>query len=173
MPVEKDSLTDKQKVFAQEYIKTLNGAEAYRNAGYAGKNAHILAANLLAKPHVRSHIQELMNDRSERTGIDADYVLEAIQETVERCRQAEPVLDKKGNQVFCTTPDGKTAAAFMFDSRGVLKGAELLGKHLKLFTDVNEVKHTFTQMGRITISKEGGKKSLSFEVGEDPNAIDS
>jgi hypothetical protein len=37
------------------------------------------------------------------------------------------------------TEDGGEALAYTFNATGVLKGAELLGKHLKLFTDKVEV----------------------------------
>ena len=81
-----------------------------------------------------------MAARSERTGITADYVLETIRDTVERCRQAQPVLDRKGLPVYVHTANGELVPAYTFDAQAVLKGAELLGKNLKLFTD--KVDHT-------------------------------
>lgn len=39
-------------------------------------------------------------------------------------------------------PDGTIAPAFVFDAKNVLKGLELLGKHLGLFSE--KVKHQFT-----------------------------
>jgi phage terminase small subunit len=80
-----------------------------------------------------------MDKRSKRVEIDADYVLGTIVSTIERCKQAEPVMDKAGNHLTTETEDGGEALAYRFDASGVLKGAELLGKHLKLFTDKVEV----------------------------------
>lgn len=59
-----------------------------------------------------------MNERAKRTEITADYVLEGIRDTVERCR----------------------AEGEAFNPAQALKGFELLGKHLKLFTD--KLEHT-------------------------------
>ena len=89
---------------------------------------------------VKEKIQERMNQRSERTEITSDYVLKTIQDTIERCAQNQPVLDGQGKPVFVTTPDGDIAPAYKFDAQAVLKGAELLGKHLKLFTE--KMEHT-------------------------------
>ena len=37
------------------------------------------------------------------------------------------------------TPDGDLAPAYRYDATNVLKGAEMLGKHLGMFTDKVEV----------------------------------
>jgi phage terminase small subunit len=69
-----------------------------------------------------------MEKRSKSLGIDANYVLEKIKETIERCSQAEPVRDAEGE-----------TGEYKFESNSVLKGCELLGRHLKMFTDKVEV----------------------------------
>ncbi|UYZ85589.1 terminase small subunit [Entomomonas sp. E2T0] len=80
-----------------------------------------------------------MDNRSERTEITADYVLNAIKETVERCMQAKPIIDATGKPVMVELSNGEFAPAYKFDANSALKGYELLGKHLKLFTDKHEV----------------------------------
>ena len=61
-------------------------------------------------------------------------------DTIERCRQAKPVYDKAGDPVLVFNEQDQTIVpAYEFDSSAVLRGAELLGKHLKLFTDKTEV----------------------------------
>ena len=55
--------------------------------------------------------------------------------TMERCKQAEQVVYQNGNPVMIDTPDGEIAPAYKFDAAAVLKGAELLGRHLAMFTD--------------------------------------
>jgi len=37
------------------------------------------------------------------------------------------------------TPDGEMAPAWRYDATNAFKGYELLGKHLKLFTDKSEI----------------------------------
>ena len=85
-------------------------------------------------------MQHAADTRSERTGVDADYVLTGIVDIIERCRQAKPVTYRNGDMVYCETEDGELVPAYSFDSNAALRGYELLGKHLKLFTD--KVEHS-------------------------------
>ena len=139
----KGGLNAKQKRFVAEYLIDLNATAAYKRAGYIaqGNSAEVNACVLLSNPKVAVAVQDSMKKRSEELEIDARYVLSTIKETVERCRQVAPVLDRKGEQVYVMVGDGldaKLAPAFTFDSTAVLKGAELLGRHLKMFTDKTE-----------------------------------
>lgn len=128
-------MTPKQERFAQEYLVDLNATQAAIRAGYSERTAKVIGHENLTKPDVQAAIQAAMDKRSERTEITADYVLSTIRSTVERCRQAVPVLDRQGKPVMVQTEAGEIAPAYAFEPMAVLKGAELLGKHLKLFTD--------------------------------------
>jgi len=130
-------LSAKIQAFCREYVVDLNGKQAAIRAGYSPYGAEVQASRLLTNVNVQVRIQELMDKRSAKTEINAEYVLNMIKKTLERC-------DAEG------------------DSKGVFKGTELLGKHLKLFTDVVETTHTFTQMGDVKI----GGTALTFDVGE-------
>ena len=123
------SLTDKQQRFVAEYLIDLNATQAAIRAGYSEKTAPAQASRLLINVNVAAAIQAAIKQRSERTQVDADYVLRTIVDTIERCKQAEPVRDR----------DGEATGEYKFDAGAVLKGAELLGKHLKLFTDKTEL----------------------------------
>ncbi len=139
-------MTPKQEAFAREYLIDLNATQAAIRAGYSAKTAEQQGHQLLKKTSVAKAIREGRVARAERTEISADYVLTTITETIERCRQAKPVLDRKGDPVMVETEHGDIVPAYTFDSTAVLKGAELLGKHLKLFTD--RVEHS----GELSIS---------------------
>lgn len=106
-------LTPKQQVFVAEYLKDLNATQAAVRAGYSAKTAYSIGEENLKKPVIASAIQEAMDKRAERTEITQDYVLRGIQEITEATRTSRP----------------DTA----------LKGYELLGKHLKLFTEKHEI----------------------------------
>ncbi len=130
-----DKLTAKQARFVSEYLIDLNATQAAIRAGYSERTAKQMGTENLAKPVLAAAIQKAIAERAARTEVNADYVLNSIVETMERCKQAEPVKYQNGDQVYVDTPDGKVAPAYKFDSGAVLRGAELLGRHLAMFTD--------------------------------------
>lgn len=134
------ALTPKQQRFVEEYLIDLNATQAAIRAGYSEKTANEQGARLLANVSVSEAVQSAMADRSKRTEITADYVLNTIHDTIERCRQHRPVYDRAGNPVMVETEDGELAPVYAFDASAVLKGCELLGKHHKLFSD--KVEHS-------------------------------
>lgn len=123
-------LTNKQKLFVNEYLIDLNATQAAIRAGYSAKTAYSIGEEILKKPEVSASIQEAMDKRAEKAQITAAEVLEGIKRVVARCEQAEPVLDK----------DGQPTGEYVFQANAALKGFELLGKHLKLFTE--KVEHS-------------------------------
>lgn len=110
-------MTPKQNAFVREYLVDLNATQAAIRAGYSKRTAHVIGHENLTKPEIAMTIEAAMNERAKRTEITADYVLEGIRDTIERCR-------------------GEGAA---FNPAQALKGFELLGKHLKLFTEKTEM----------------------------------
>jgi len=123
--------------FAQALADGETADAAYEIAGYRPNRGN--AATLKAKQNIRNRVDEILGAAAARAEIDQAYVLSTIVETVERCKQARPVLDRKGDPVLTELPDGNAAPAYAFDSRAVLKGSELLGKHLGMFTEKHEV----------------------------------
>ena len=118
-------LTAKQELFIKEYLVDLNATQAAIRAGYSEKTAQVIGAENLSKPIIAEALAEHTKKRTQKVDITVDYVLTTIKNTIERCAQAEPVYDRQG------VPTGE----YQFDSGAVLKGTELLGKYLKLFTD--------------------------------------
>lgn len=160
------ALTSKQQRFVDEYLEDLNATQAAIRAGYSKKTAASIGQENLTKPEIAKSLKEAIQRRSDRTAITQDYVLAGIVEIIERCRQVAPVLDRSGSQVFVDTPDGCLAPAFEFDAKNVLKGFELLGKHLRLFTDKDQLD---TELKRIEIEhKRLTNEKLRREL-EDPN----
>ncbi|WP_302476115.1 terminase small subunit [Vreelandella aquamarina] len=58
----------------------MNAKQAAIRAGYAERSAEVTASRLLSNAKVAAAIQERMSERSERTKIDADYVLRRLVE---------------------------------------------------------------------------------------------
>jgi len=117
-----DSLTDhhltpRQRRFVAEYVVDLNAAAAARRAGYSARSAKETAYDLLRRPAVQAAIAREQARLRERTEVTQEYVIAAIRETLERCRQEES-----------------------YDARAVLRAAELLGRHLGMW--VERVHHT-------------------------------
>jgi phage terminase small subunit len=74
-------LTPKQQRFVQEYLVDLNGAAAYRRAGYTvGSDtvARVEACRLLANPNVAAAIQAAQQARAERTEVTQDWVVRQL-----------------------------------------------------------------------------------------------
>lgn len=71
-------LTPKQKAFAQEYLKDLNGKQAAIRAGYAPIGASVQATRMLQFPHVAEYVASLMAEKSKRVQLDADRVLREL-----------------------------------------------------------------------------------------------
>ncbi len=119
-------LTAKQDRFVAEYLIDLNATQAAIRAGYSKRTAQRIGSENLFKPLIAAAIAAGQAKRSERTEIDADYVLTAIRDTIEQYRGEG---------------EGRNPNA-------VLKGAELLGRHLAMFTDkaVVDVNHGLQEM---------------------------
>jgi phage terminase small subunit len=145
----KKKLSPKRALFVKHYLGDAgrNATKAAIAAGFSEKTAGAAASRLLKIVEIRDEIERETTKLGKKLDISAEYVLATIKETIERCRQAEPVLDKKGNQVFVevaadhdeSCPEGcekdhtKIVPAFQFNPIAVLKGAELLGKHFDMF----------------------------------------
>lgn len=108
------ALTAKQQLFIKEYLIDMNGAAAMRRAGYTSKNPDVDASKLLVNPSIRKAVDEAIKERADKTGITAEFVLNGIKAIAV---QGEKESDQ-------------------------LKAYELLGKHLKLFTDKIEADNT-------------------------------
>lgn len=105
-----ESLTDKQKLFCQEYMKDLNGAQAAIRAGYSPDTAKQIAYDNFTKPYLVDYLEKLMAEKTKKVDIEVDDILNDILET-----RKEAASEKKHSDR--------------------LKANELLGKYKKMWTD--------------------------------------
>lgn len=68
-------MTPRQQRFVEEYLIDLNATAAARRAGYSAKTAEQQAARLLVNVKVAEAIAAAKAERSEKTKIDAVWVL--------------------------------------------------------------------------------------------------
>lgn len=110
-----NTLTEKERIFADEYIKTTNATQSAIKAGYAENSASVTGSKMLRKPKVRQYIDDVMEKRSKNTIATADEVLEYLTKVM----------------------NGEEKDAFGLDASIAdrTKAAELLGKRHMLFTD--------------------------------------
>jgi len=149
-------LTDKQELFAREYLKDLNATQAAIRAGYSEKTAKEAGYENLTKPHVLELVAELKAKRIEQTGIDAAYVLRRLVEIDEM--DVLDILLANGElkpiaqwpKVWRTTLSGMDVTEMSGDSAGLLKkikwpdkvkNLELLGKHVTVQAFKDNVKN--------------------------------
>ena len=138
-------MNDKQKQFCEEYIIDLNGTQAAIRAGYSAKTANEQAAQLLAKLSIQEYIQKIKNKRSERVKYSQDELMRDILEVKNRCMQANPVLDKEGNET----------GIWKFDSNGANKALDMLAKHVGFYETDNKQKAFNISVNREAVEVEG------------------
>lgn len=102
-------LTEKQKRFCEEYLIDLNATQAAIRAGYKAKTARSQGQRMLTKVDIQRRITDLMKERSDRTALTSDSVLQELSHIA----MAEDVE---------------------ITGKEKLKALELLGKHLGLFS---------------------------------------
>lgn len=140
-------MTDRQAAFCQEYLIDLNATQAAIRAGYSPKTANEQGAQLLANLSIRREIDRLKAERSRRTGITADRVLQELARIAfvnpaevidlemgdiraDVCQDdAAAIASVKGK----STPAGSREFEIRFQDK--VRALELLGKHLGLFGD--------------------------------------
>jgi phage terminase small subunit len=105
-------LTQKQKIFVNEYLIDLNATRAYRVAYPRYKKDETInaaASRLLRNVKVKEYIDKRMKDREKRTEITQDFVLKELYsiasangadfaKVVERSYM-KPIYDDKGNKI--------------------------------------------------------------------------
>lgn len=78
------TLTARQERFVAEYLKSGNATASAKAAGYSEKTAEQLGHQLLKKPSVSAAIAAGQAERTKRTQIDMDYVIQRLAIEAER-----------------------------------------------------------------------------------------
>ena len=71
-------LTQKQKIFVQEYCYDWNATRAAIAAGYSKKTAAVIGQENLRKPYIQAHIEEIQKDLEKQAGISRLKVVKEL-----------------------------------------------------------------------------------------------
>ena len=115
-------LTARQKAFVDEYLVDLNATKAAIRAGYSKKTAVVIGNENLTKPYIAAEVQRAMRERSEKTKIDAEWVLREFVSLYNKAIQNEPVLDLDGSKI----------GEYKFDGANANRALENVAKHVSV-----------------------------------------
>ena len=146
-------MTEKQKIFADEYLIDLNATRAYRKAYPSVKRDETAAqagSRMLRNVKVAVYIQERMQERQKRTEITQDRVLQELAaiafakatdyaEVKDECVKIKDTkdLDEQQIRAIAGIKEGKFGIEVKLNDKE--KALELLGRHLGMFKDKVEV----------------------------------
>lgn len=126
-------LTEKQKLFCENYLMTMNAVDAYLAVYKNCKsrdNASKHASRLLALPHIRAYVDTCLEKAHSNKVADIQEVMEYLTSVMRGETSAEEVM-VVGTGEGCSEPCkvSKTPS-----EKERLKAAELIGKRYALFT---------------------------------------
>jgi len=119
-------VNEKQKKFANYYIKTLNATESAIKAGYSEKTAYSMGSENLTKPEIRQYIDEKLKKLQDKTIADAQEVMRLLTKMA-RGETEEEVVAFSDGESYITKKK--------VSGREQVKAQELLGKRYRLFAD--------------------------------------
>lgn len=153
-------LNDQQRIFVQYYLEDLNAFRAAEKAGYASprQKGPRLVKN---SPSVRKAIQEAMDERCERLGINNQYVLAELLDALQIAKaNVKPKLNSKTGKPI-VSEDG--SPIYVRNEPAVAKYLELIGKHTKVSAFDNKVDITVRRDQDLIEAIEAGKRQAGIE----------
>lgn len=150
-------LTKRQAQFIEEYLIDLNQTQAAIRAGYSKKTAAEQASRLLTDVKIQALIAERMKEREKRTEITQDKVIAELakiafsdQRKVMSWGAAGVVLKESDGlseddaAIVSEVSETRTATggSLKLKTHDKVKALELLGRHLGIFADNMNLKHS-------------------------------
>lgn len=142
------NLTQQQKKFVSEYIKTLDGELSAKKAGYKAKDLKETSAELLSRANIIKEINEQLKNQICSLRVNKGYAIQKLLQIAEFSLEEEDILDKEG---------GHTGKKKLRDTSAGLKALESLCKYLG-FNVQREEDEEYKQAKIITISNLDDRK---------------
>lgn len=147
-------MTEKQKIFADEYLIDLNATRAYRVAYPSVKKDETAAVNgskMLRNAKVAKYIQDRMEERQRRTEVTQDRVLQelayiafarvtdyaTVKDDAVRIRDTDELTEEQ-IRAIAGIKEGKFGIELKLNDKE--KALELLGRHLGMWNDKLDIK---------------------------------
>ena len=101
-------MTEKQKLFCEEYLIDLNATQAALRAGYSEKTAYSIGNENLKKPEIQEYIQKRLKEKEDALIAKQDEVLKTLTAVMRRekpetvvvtCKARKSHYDDKGKKV--------------------------------------------------------------------------
>lgn len=169
-------LSNKQKLFCDEYLIDLNVTQAAIRAGYKEKYALVHGYEFLKKPAIKEYVNKRIKDREQRTEITQDRVINELAKIAFANTTDYVEVEDKGQYKMVNTkptkdltPDQVAAiASIKQGANGIeiklhdkVRALEDIGRHLGMFKDKIEVS------GNINNPFEGLTKEQLLKIAAD------
>lgn len=125
-------MTDKQRRFAEEYLKDSNGTQAAIRAGYSPKTANEQAARLLANVSIKDYVKS----RQKQLDADAGFTRQMILQ-----------------ELWSNHQEAKAAGQLNASN----KALELVGKAIGVFVEKSESDVNLKMQGEVPVFRVAGK----------------
>lgn len=153
-------MNEKQRRFVEEYVIDLNATQAAIRAGYKEKTAYSQGQRLLKNVEIEKAIKEKMEERSKRTEVTADRIVQELAKIAFADLKDFVSWDEDGVMIIDSEHVDGTVLAEISETTNIqtfpnggesekiqkkvkpydkMKALELLGKHLSMWTDKQEV----------------------------------
>ena len=143
-------LTKKQQLFVDEYLIDLNATQAAIRAGYSPNSARQIADENLSKPDIKNTIGKALAERSKRTGVNADRIIQelakiAFVNPTDVMNMDEATIKGDANRDDTAAISSVKVKSIPTENGDIterevktydkIKALELLGKHIGMFSD--------------------------------------
>jgi phage terminase small subunit len=170
----------KRHRFVEEYLIDLNATQAAIRAGYSEKTAYSVGEEILKKPEVQNAISAALAERSEKTKITAERVVQELaalaftdfRKAVAWGPDGVTLLPSDGLSdgeaaiiAEVTETRSETGGSIKAKRYDKLKALELLGRHLGMFSDKVDLKHS-GEVTHVSVFDPETRAAILASIGE-------